>query len=157
MRTPSPPRRYHHKQRAPLHLLLWVIALACAAAALGAGDVVAASVGLACAALLVGALALCFQSLTIRDGGDALEIRFGPVPLFQRRVSYAEIRAVRPARSALIDGWGIHWMPGRGWTWNLWGRDCVELDLEHATLRLGTDDREGLCDFLRTRGGDRDA
>jgi len=157
MSSVKPPVLYRHTQRAPLHFLLWLVALACVAGALLAEDVVAASVALAAAALLVAALALCFQSLTVRDGGQVLVIRFGPIPLFRRTVRYAEIRSVRSGRSALIDGWGIHWMPGRGWTWNLWGRDCVDLEFEHGTLRIGTDDLEGLLAFLRERVARRDA
>ncbi len=97
-------------------------------------------------------LSFSFMRLTISDGGDHLKVAFGPIPLLWRRVPYADITAVQPARSALLDGWGVHYFPGRGWTWNLWGFDCVELTLDgRRTLRLGTDDPQGLRDFLQQR------
>ena len=27
----------------------------------------------------------------------------------------------------MLDGWGIHLSPSGGWTWNLWGFDCVDV------------------------------
>ncbi len=35
-----------------------------------------------------------------------------------------------------------------GWVWNLWGRDCVVLQLRKSILRVGTDDAENLTAFL---------
>jgi hypothetical protein len=58
---------------------------------------------------------------------------------------------VERSRSAVIDGWGVLWVPFRGWTWNLWGRDCVGVDLGERSLRIGTDDPEGLEAFVKAR------
>jgi hypothetical protein len=102
-------------------------------------------------ALLIAGLLLCFRSLTIRAEGDRLALRYGGVPLFFRRIPFAAITAVEPGRTALIDGWGIHYIPGRGWTYNLWGFDCVVVHLGVKTVRIGTDDPAGLLAFLRTR------
>jgi hypothetical protein len=147
---------YTHTQRAPLHwllsgyvLLLVVLAFVVpleAAWVQGLLLVVAASVLF---------LAFCFRCLTVRDEGDALAVRFGPIALFRRSVPYAAMRGAKRARSAILDGWGVHWFPGRGWTMNLWGRDCVEIELERGLLRVGTDDPDGLTAFLeaRLRGG----
>lgn len=63
------------------------------------------------------------------------------------------MQQIRRARSKLIDGWGVHWLPGRGWTFNLWGRDCVEGNTARRRLRIGTDDPEGLANFLTERTG----
>ena len=46
--------------------------------------------------------------------------------------------AVEAGRSSLIDGWGIHWIPGRGWTYNLWGFGCVVIQQGKKTTRVGT-------------------
>ena len=101
--------------------------------------------------LLVG---LMFRQLTIRDAGDALDIRFGPVPIVGKRVPYDSIEGFERARSRVIDGWGIHWVPGRGWTWNIHGFDCVELELRGGRrLRVGTDDPEGLAAHLERATG----
>jgi hypothetical protein len=64
---------------------------------------------------------------------------------------------VAAARSSWIDGWGIHYIPGRGMTYNLWGFDCVEIDMNGRTVRVGTDDPEGLTDFLKGRIAAADA
>jgi hypothetical protein len=134
--------------------MFWIVGsvglllLALAGGAGGAGPV---RLPMAVAGLVLLVLGAMFSHLTIRDEGDALALRFGPLALVSKRIPYARIRAFRPARSALIDGWGIHWVPGRGWTWNLWGRDCVELELDGGRLRVGTDDPEGLAAHLASR------
>ena len=97
------------------------------------------------------ALAACFGSLTVADRGDRLSIRYGPLPLFGTSGVYSSITDVQVSRSALLDGWGIHYIPGRGWTYNLWGRDCVEIRMGSSTLRIGTDDPARLVEFLRSK------
>ena len=96
-----------------------------------------------------------FTWLRIEDEGQRLLVRYGPLPFFWTRIEYGEIDSVAPAKSTWIDGWGIHWAPGRGWTYNLWGFDCVELRLGKQTLRLGTDDAERLAVFLAGKVGRR--
>ena len=97
-----------------------------------------------------------FHHLTVRDEGEWLAIRFGPLPLLRKRIPYARIRSAQPDRTALLDGWGIHWFPGRGWTYNLWGYDCVKLSLDRGAIRVGSDDVENLVRFLRERIGQPD-
>jgi hypothetical protein len=97
--------------------------------------------------------AAMFMWLRIRDEGEYLALRYGPLPLIRKRFRFADITAVEPGRSSILDGWGIHWMPGRGWTYNLWGFRCVTLRLGAKTVRIGTDDPEGLALFLRMKVG----
>jgi hypothetical protein len=52
-----------------------------------------------------------------------------------------------------MDGWGIHYVPFRGWTYNLWGFDCVVLQLGSKTVRIGTDDADNLLAFLERQIG----
>ncbi len=95
-------------------------------------------------------IAFSFRQLRIRDEGERLAIRFGPLPLFWKRFAYADLASVDRDKTRWIDGWGIHWIPLRGWTYNLWGFCCVRLTLRDGrTIRLGTDDPEGLVEFLR--------
>lgn len=150
----SPAQCYDHVQRAPLHLLLLALALGEGTAALLVHDpLVRAALG--AAAIAVAVIACSFRYLRVRDAGDHLEVRFGPLPIFVKRIDYRELRSVEPARSGWIDGWGIHYTLGRGWIYNLWGRDCVRLEREKGALRIGTDDVEGLTRFLRERIADR--
>src|SRR5579871_1348372 len=98
--------------------------------------------------VIAGILALCglvFGSMTISDEGECLVLRFGPLPLLCKSIRYAEITGVEVSQTRIIDGWGIHYFPGRGWTYNIWGFDCVKLTLGRKIIRVGTDDAEGLA------------
>jgi len=92
-----------------------------------------------------------FHYLRVRDEDDCLAIRFGPLPLLRKRIRYADITSAEPDRTTLIDGWGIHYVPGRGATYNIWGYDCVKLQVGNRVIRVGSDDVENLVDFLRER------
>ena len=70
-------------------------------------------------------LTVADRGLTVTDPGDHLRISFGPLPLLGSRIRYPGITRTEPTRSCLIVGWGIHWIPFRGWTFNLWGCECV--------------------------------
>lgn len=94
-----------------------------------------------------------FHYLTVRDEGDWLAIRFGPLPLLRKRIAYDQITSVESDRTSFIDGWGIHYVPGRGATYNIWGYDCVKLELGKRVVRIGSDDVENLVEFLRERMG----
>ena len=96
---------------------------------------------------------LVFGSLTTWDKGDYLALRFGPLPLLRKRIRYADITGIEVSRSKVIDGWGVHYMPGRGWTYNIWGFDCVKLTLGRKIIRVGTDDAEGLATLLCEKTG----
>lgn len=93
-------------------------------------------------------LSSCMASLTTQDQGDHLLIHYGPLPLIRKRLRYDEMTEVSQAKSSWIDGWGIHYVPGRGWTYNLWGFDCVRVRLRHRRLQIGTDDPAGLVRHL---------
>lgn len=98
---------------------------------------------------LILLLAAMFTRLTIEDRGEHLLLRYGPVPSFRKRLRYAGMASAREDRNAAITGWGIRWMPGEGWTYNLWGWDCVEVTYKNGkTVRIGTDDPAGLAEFL---------
>jgi hypothetical protein len=56
---------------------------------------------------------------------------------------------VEAGRSTVLDGWGINYMPGKGWIYNLSGFDCVVVHLGQKNIRVGTDDMEGLVRFLK--------
>ena len=148
---------YRHTQRGFFHLVLFGVAgllvlLGTTVVAEQPSAIVLTELG-----GVMALLALSFMHLTVRDGGDVLLVRFGPLPLLRCRIRYDAIRSVGVARSAVFDGWGVHWLPGRGWIWNLWGFDCVELDVGGKRLRIGTDDPEGLAAFLVRRAGSADA
>jgi len=157
----SPRQGYDHVQQGRLHWLVYGGAAVC----LWAGIVIldGAAPGERTAGFwlyfvlagLLGVLGMSFQYMRVRDRGEVMEINFGPLPLLRRQVRYDEIVSVKRGRTAWIDGWGIHLVPGRGWTWNVWGRDCAELQVNGSRLRVGTNDPDGLVAMIEERLADR--
>jgi hypothetical protein len=108
-------------------------------------------------AIVVILTASAFHHLTVEDRGEYLTIRFGPLPLFRRRVQYDNMVRVETGRTTVLDGWGIHVSLRGGWVWNLWGFDCVVVHLRNGVLRIGTDDPIGLARFLAQKLAERHA
>ena len=142
---------YEHTQRGRMHQIFFgIVAVLLIGSWLARGEPGVAALNLLIAATLLF-VAFMFGSLTVRDDGAWLVLRYGPLPVFRKRIRYAEITAVEADRTRWIDGWGIHYIPGRGWTYNLWGFDCVKLTLGKKIIRVGTDDVENLVEFLRQK------
>ncbi len=159
---------YDHTQHGRLRWLLWGAAVVCVIGAVvifsaDEGHISEAErtakqiAGWLCLVVagICGGLVFSFSSLTVRDEGDALGLQFGPLPIWRKRIAYADISDPQPARSKLIDGWGIHWFPGRGWTWNVWTFDCVEMLVKGKRFRVGSDDKEALAAFLQSKVEER--
>lgn len=144
---------YEHTQQAPLGRILYGIGALMLGTALVLTETWPSFAFLVGATLviLVGAM---FGSLNVRDEGDGLAIRYGPLPVFRARFPYDRIHQVERSRSSLIDGWGVHWVPGRGTTFNLWGRDCVTFRLGRRIIRIGSDDADNLTAFLKEKTGE---
>ena len=105
--------QYRHTQRSPLGWLLLAFGIISGATVFGLWNtlpppsmsiVIATIFGTAAALFMV--LAASFWCLTVEDDGEALRVRYGPLPLFGTRVPYATITSVATGRSAFIDGWG---------------------------------------------------
>ena len=146
--------QYHHTQRAPFNPFLAFGVLIAFMSFFINEDTLRYLLILGGAVCVL--LGLCFRELTVYDEGESLVIRFGPIPIFGRRLSYQDCDRVKRNRSTFWNGWGIHWNGfRRGWTWNLWGFDCVDVFSEsRLRIRIGTDDPEGLETFLRERIGE---
>ena len=142
---------YEHTQHGRLHHIFFVVtAVMLAGAWLTQGEPAAAVLVLVVAAVFL-VCAMMFGALTVRDEGQWLALRYGPLPVIRKRIPYARITDFGPDRTKIIDGWGIHYTPGRGWTYNLWGFDCVRLTLGAKVIRIGTDDVDGLARFLKDK------
>lgn len=143
---------YEHTQRAPLYWLLLVPGLLMLASAPLLSGLPVPQAVLIVSGLFMLLLTMAFRHLTIRDEQEHLLIQFGPLPLFRRRLRYGDICGAARGRTTVLDGWGIHLSPRGGWTWNLWGFDCVDVALAGGRmLHIGTDDPEGLAAFLQQR------
>jgi hypothetical protein len=142
---------YYHRQKGPWAPLLYLVGVTFVAVAwlLRAEEVALfAFVAAGVAMFVVGT---SFHHLAVVDEGDRLVVRFGPFPLFRKRIDYAEIGSVETGRTLLLDGWGIHLSVRGGWVWNIWGRECVVIRHGGTTTRVGTDDAENLIQFLKSR------
>jgi len=143
---------YEHTQWAPLYWVMLAPVLVLMVVAILVGVASEALLGMFAVASIIVLTAFSFRQLLVRDEGDVLALRFGPIPLFRKRIAYADIAAAERDMSTVFDGWGIHWVPGRGWTYNLWGFDCVRVTLKNGrTIRVGTDDPEALARFLQEK------
>ncbi len=142
---------YSHTQSSPMHWIVGAFGLAAGVGAVASAGLPVAWPGLAVAAVVMLTLSFCFARLTVEVDEERLSIRYGPLPWFGAEVRLDEVTAVAYDRTNVLDGWGVHWVPGRGWTYNLWGFDCVRLELGNRTIRVGTDDPSGLLDALERR------
>ena len=143
---------YRHTQRGPWSFVIYAIAASALIAAFIAKDNLARATPFLIAAFALGFAGACFHHLTVEDEADRLKIRFGPLPLFRRSIHYEDIQNVVVSRTRFFDGWGIHYSIRGGWVWNIWGRDCVLIELPRGRkLWLGTDDAEELCRFLQQK------
>src|SRR5947208_746920 len=97
---------YDHTQRGYLHWLLYVLAIVEGATAAYVWDEPPEFVHwlLGGVAILFFLIALAFQRLRVYDGGDRLEMRFGPLPLLRGQIRYDAMTSVEPGRSSVIDG-----------------------------------------------------
>ncbi len=142
---------YSHTQHSHLHYVVLVAAIFLFLIA-GMG---LALPGFSFMFLVLGGVALTlsysFRYLTVCDQGESLLIQFGPLPLFKKRIPYSQMTDVAVGQSSIIDGWGVHYVPGRGWTYNLWGFDCAIVTLGRKTIRVGSDDAENLVSFLKQK------
>jgi hypothetical protein len=148
---------YEHTQKSPLGAILLIVAVVIFAV----GWVTAADeptrIVVAAAAISLALAGMCFGALTVRDEGDRLVARFGPLPAFRTSVRYSDITSVEPDRTSFIDGWGMHYLPGRGSIYNVWGFHCVKLQVGKRVVRIGTDDVDGLVSFLREKTGKQES
>ena len=145
--------RFDRTQRGPWVLMMHAIAAGAVVPAIMAVDLGSWRFLFYVLVALFELLAFGFLHLNLRDEGDRLEVRFGPIqiPFCHTTIMYDEITSFEPARSGLIDGWGIHWNPKHGWIYNIWGYDCVKILRGEKAVRIGTDDLEGLLALLEEK------
>lgn len=136
---------YQHKQTSPLFSLLIFFAGLLVVIAWSANQDPTAKLILMPVAVVFLLLAFCFFSLTTSVIGSHLQLRYGPIPLFGIRFDLSSIDQVVVDTTSIIDGWGIHYIPFRGWTYNLWGFRCVRIQMGNQTVRIGTNDAENLA------------
>ncbi len=89
------------------------------------------------------AVVLVFSRLEVTVSGGRIVTAFG----FGRPrtvVELGDVTAVRQMRNTWVQGWGSRKI-SRGWMYNVWGLDAVEIDLSSGKVfRIGTNDPENL-------------
>ncbi|MCC9606093.1 hypothetical protein LOC68_19615 [Blastopirellula sp. JC732] len=148
---------YRHTQEGPFCWLIAGISIPCFISSAMLWNEPVASAVVAFAGFSTLYLAGAFRHLTVSDDDDELLISFGPLPLLWRRIRYAKMRTAQVSRTTFLDGWGVHYSLRGGWVWNIWGYDCVEIQLDKGKVFVGTDDAENFAEFLQTRIEKRNA
>ena len=149
--------QYDHTQRGGIHIPVYLTAGLCLLGGWLCREELALAIILAASGAVILPLGMCFHWLRVRDEDEHLDVRFGPLPLFGTRIPYDKITDVQADRSTFLDGWGVHWMPGKGFIYNVWGFDCIRVTLGQKTVRVGTDDIVNLRVFLRLKMRQSDA
>lgn len=135
--------QYTHVQHVPPGVMVAVTALVGLSAVLIPGR---ATKGLAVVGL--GGLAYTFSSMTITVDEEFIDVTFGEW-LRVKHIPLRDIVAYQPARMNPLNGWGIHYIGGAGWLYNIYGLDAVELTMSNGDkLYIGTDEPEALRDGI---------
>lgn len=99
------------------------------------------------AAIVMVSCAWAFSSLTVQVANGELSWYFGP-GVMRKRIPLVEIASATPARTALWQGIGIHWI-GVGWLYNVALGDAVEvLTVRGKRVRIGTDEPVALSNAI---------
>jgi hypothetical protein len=100
--------------------------------------------------VIIFAMMALFYSLSIVINNGTLTCSFG-IGVIQKRIPLSEIRQARAVNNPWYGGWGIHWIPGGCWLWNVSGMRGVELTFQDGhRLRVGTDEPETLVRAIET-------
>lgn len=144
---------YRHVQSGVIHIWLYIAGLAFASSGLVlVGDL---TIPFAVIGAILVFTAACFHRMTVASDGDGLNISFGPIRLFRKRIAYRDIKAVERVKCNLfLDGIGVHYGPFRGWVYNISSGDLIKIVTENQIIRIGTDDADGLLNHLQERAGD---
>ncbi len=142
---------YEHRQVGWLTVIfLFAIAvLICVAAALSAPSERTLSYSLVPILLVVAAL---FSTLTVRVTEHHLMWFFG-LPGIGRSVPLSQITSIRPIKTNILEGWGIH-LTWNGWLWNVAGFNAVQIVLRSGTrFAVGTPEPQAVIDAVQSAGG----
>ena len=98
---------------------------------------------------ITGAVLVTFSSLTVEIEKNTLTCRFG-VGLIRKSIPLSDIDRVDAVLNPWFVGWGIRWIPGSYWVWNVSGFRAVELYMKDGTrFRIGTDEPEALVHAIQ--------
>lgn len=94
-------------------------------------------------------IVITFSRLSVSVDGDEITAAFGP-GWPKKVIPTADVVAAETVRNSWWYGWGIRWLPGGTWMYNVQGLDAVEIERRDDTpFRIGTDDPKGLLQAIR--------
>ncbi|MCK6563017.1 hypothetical protein L6R21_27815 [bacterium] len=97
---------------------------------------------------ITGVVLAMFSSLTVEVEKSTLTCWFG-VGFVRKTILLSEVDQVRAVENPWFVGWGIRWIPGSYWVWNVSGFRAVELVMKNGTrFRIGTDQPEALVQAI---------
>lgn len=88
------------------------------------------------------AVALLFFRLKTEIYQDRVRLTFG-LGVISKNIDLASVKGVKKVRNKWYYGWGIRFF-GRGWLWNIWGLDAVELTFKDrkGVFRIGSQETD---------------
>jgi len=90
-----------------------------------------------------------FYELKVEINRSIIRCSFG-IGLIQRSIPISEIAEAKIVKNPWYAGWGIRWLPGQYWLWNVSGFQAVELLFKDGRrFRIGTDEPENLASAIR--------
>ena len=141
--------RYQHTQASYLAVLVLIglVILFGFVLLLADGEEPASLAVLGASFLVVGAVVVWFNWLTVVVDAGRVTVSFGRG--WPRRViEVRDITAFRPVRNKWWNGAGIRRVPG-GWMYSVWGLDAVEVEQSNGKkFRIGTDEPDDLVAAL---------
>lgn len=91
-----------------------------------------------------------FYALTVEIQNNIITCSFG-IGLIRKSIPLSEVQAVRAVQNPWYAGWGIRWIPGQYWLWNVSGFRAVELTMKDGKrFRIGTDEPEALVHAIES-------
>lgn len=94
-----------------------------------------------------------FYSLSVEINEGTLKCSFG-IGLISKRIPLSDIQSAEAVKNPWWVGWGIRWVPGQYWLWNISGFRAVELTLaDGKRFRIGTDEPEVLAAAIMSNKG----
>ena len=110
-------------------------------------DTALPSLALTASILVAAVLFLGLRSLMVTVTPSEVELAYS-LGWPSKRIERSRILSVEPLEVPWWHGGGIH-LISRGWLWNVWGIETVQLTFSDGSrLLIGTDDPEGLTSVL---------
>jgi hypothetical protein len=97
--------------------------------------------------LFMIAVAWLFFRLKTEIYSDHIRLSFG-IGVISKNIELNRVKSVERVRNKWYYGWGIRFI-GKGWLWNIWGLDAVELTFndKKSVFRIGSQE----ADILKNR------